>query len=167
MDPYKDPDEFIKNLGAEEFERRIGNARNGFMFGLEMLEKEYDMNSPEGKTAFFQEAARRLIGFEDELERNNYIEAVAGTYRATVESLQKLVAKMAVREGMAKPGGASEAGHRQREAERRRGEDFPENSAYLDDRGQKTVWNHSEVYQSGRFSGTSVPYSGRIFISPV
>ena len=103
MDPYKDPDEFIKNLGAEEFERRIGNARNGFMFGLEMLEKEYDMNSPEGKTAFFQEAARRLIGFEDELERNNYIEAVAGTYRATVESLQKLVAKMAVREGMAKP----------------------------------------------------------------
>ncbi|WP_373269835.1 DNA primase [Mediterraneibacter gnavus] len=103
MDPYKDPDEFIKNLGAEEFERRIGNARNGFMFGLEMLEKEYDMNSPEGKTAFFQEAARRLIGFEDELERNNYIEAVAGTYRATVESLQKLVAKTAVREGMAKP----------------------------------------------------------------
>ena len=53
MDPYKDPDEFIKNLGAEEFERRIGNARNGFMFGLEMLEKEYDMNSPEGKTAVF------------------------------------------------------------------------------------------------------------------
>ena len=103
LKPHKDPDEFIKNLGAEEFERRIGNARNGFMFGLEMLEKEYDMNSPEGKTAFFQEAARRLIGFEDELERNNYIEAVAGTYRATVESLQKLVAKMAVREGMAKP----------------------------------------------------------------
>lgn len=52
MDPYKDPDEFIKNLGAEEFERRIGNARNGFMFGLEMLEKEYDMNSPEGRLHF-------------------------------------------------------------------------------------------------------------------
>ena len=23
MDPYKDPDEFIKNLGAEEYEKRI------------------------------------------------------------------------------------------------------------------------------------------------
>ena len=43
MDPYKDPDEFIKNLGAEEYERRIQNARNGFMFSLEMLEKDYDM----------------------------------------------------------------------------------------------------------------------------
>lgn len=103
MDPYKDPDEFIKNLGAEEFERRIGNARNGFMFGLEMLEKQYDLNTPEGKTAFFQEAARRLIGFEEELERNNYIEAVARTYHATTESLQKLVAKTAVKEGMAAP----------------------------------------------------------------
>ena len=103
MDPYKDPDEFIKNLGAQEFERRIGQARNGFMFGLEMLEKEYDMNSPEGKTAFFRETAKRLIGFEDELERNNYIEAVAGTYHVTAESLQKLVAKTAVSEGMARP----------------------------------------------------------------
>lgn len=52
MDPYKDPDEFIKNLGAEEYEKRIHAARNGFMFSLEMLEKQYDMNSPEGKTDF-------------------------------------------------------------------------------------------------------------------
>ena len=77
MDPYKDPDEFIKKLGAEEYEKRIQNARNGFMFSLEMLEREYDMASPEGKTEFFREAARRLLNFEDELERNNYIEAVS------------------------------------------------------------------------------------------
>ncbi|WP_370866525.1 hypothetical protein, partial [Bifidobacterium adolescentis] len=57
MDPYKDPDEFIKNLGAQEFENRIQNARNGFMFSLEILEREFDMASPEGKTAFFREAA--------------------------------------------------------------------------------------------------------------
>lgn len=103
MEPYKDPDEFIKHLGAEEFEKRIGNARNGFMFGLEILEKNYHMDSPEEKTAFFRETARRLIEFEDELERNNYIEAVARTYHVSSESLQKLVTKTAVREGMAKP----------------------------------------------------------------
>lgn len=33
MEPYKDPDEFIKNLGAEAFEERIRKARNSFMFG--------------------------------------------------------------------------------------------------------------------------------------
>ena len=103
MDPYKDPDEFIRNLGAEEFEKRIMNARNGFMFSLEILEREYDMNSPEGKTAFFRETARRLTGFEDELERSNYIEAVAKAYKVSVESLQKLVTKTAISDGLAKP----------------------------------------------------------------
>nr|WP_294491596.1 DNA primase [uncultured Mediterraneibacter sp.] len=103
MDPYKDPDEFIKNLGADEYEKRIQNARNGFMFGLEMLEKEYDMASPEGKTAFFREVAGRLLAFEDELERNNYIEAVANAYRIGRESLEKLVARTAVGAGMARP----------------------------------------------------------------
>ena len=103
MDPYKDPDEFIKNLGAEEYERRIEEARNGFMFTLEVLERDFDMQSPEGKTAFFREAARRLLTFEDELERNNYIEAVASAYKIRRESLEKLVAKTAVSTGMAKP----------------------------------------------------------------
>ena len=32
MEPYKDPDEFIKNLGAEAFEERIASARNVFMY---------------------------------------------------------------------------------------------------------------------------------------
>ena len=31
MEPYKDPDEFIKNLGTEAFEERINKARNGFL----------------------------------------------------------------------------------------------------------------------------------------
>ena len=97
MDPYKDPDEFIKNLGAEAFEERIRQARNGFMFSLEILEKDYDMNSPEGKTEFYNEVAKRLCNFEEEIERNNYIEAVAKTYHLGYETLRKLVAKMAVK----------------------------------------------------------------------
>ena len=70
---------------------------------LEILQREYDMASPEGKTAFFREAARRLIAFEDELERNNYIEAVAKEYKVSAESLQKLVTKTAISDGLAKP----------------------------------------------------------------
>lgn len=103
MEPYKDPDEFIKNLGAEEFEQRIAGAKNGFMFSLEILEKNYHMDSPEEKTAFFQEVARRLTEFQDELERDNYIEAVAKVYHIKEESLRKMVTKAAVYAGMAKP----------------------------------------------------------------
>lgn len=103
MDPYKDPDEFIKNLGAEAFEERIQKARNGFMFSLEVLEREYDMHSPEGKTEFYHEAAKRLCTFEEEIERNNYIEAVAETYHIGYENLRKLVGTMAVKTGLATP----------------------------------------------------------------
>lgn len=103
MDPYKDPDEFIKNLGAEAFEERINQAKNGFMYSLEVLERDYDMHSPEGKTQFHKEVARRLTTFEEEVERNNYIEAVAERYRIGFENLRNLVGKMAIQTGLATP----------------------------------------------------------------
>ena len=109
MDPYKDPDEFIKNAGAKAFEKRIEEAHNGFMFSIEVLSRQYDMYSPEGKTAFFNEAASKLIEFEDEIERNNYTEAVARAYKVSFDSLQKLVSKVAVLKGMAKPATKPEA----------------------------------------------------------
>lgn len=103
MDPYKDPDEFIKNLGAQAFEERIQKARNGFMFSLEVLEKNYDLNSPEGKTDFMRETAKRLAEFDEEIERNNYIEAVARSYHVGFEDLRKLVVKTAIQTGLAAP----------------------------------------------------------------
>ncbi len=103
MDPYKDPDEFIKNLGAEAFEERIQKARNGFMFSLEMAEKNYDMKSPEGRTDFLKEAAKKLTLFDEEIERSNYIEAVAKAYRVNADELRKLVTKTAIQGGLAKP----------------------------------------------------------------
>lgn len=103
MEPYKDPDEFIKNLGAAAFEERIGKARNGFMFSLEVLEKNYDLQTPEGKTDFMREAARRLTEFDEEIERNNYIEAVAKAYHVGMEDLRKLVGRVAIQTGLAAP----------------------------------------------------------------
>lgn len=52
MDPYKDPDEFIKALGNEEFEKRINDAQNAFLFEIEVLRKNYDITDPEQKTKF-------------------------------------------------------------------------------------------------------------------
>ena len=110
MEPYKDPDEFIKNMGAEAFEERIGKARNGFLYSLEVLRKDFDMHTPEGKTDFMKETARRLSGFTEEIERNNYIEAVAKEYHTGYEELKKLVVKMAVETGMAKPASRPKSG---------------------------------------------------------
>ena len=47
MRPYKDPDEFIKALGAQEYEERIKKAENSFMFQIRIMQAGYDMDDPE------------------------------------------------------------------------------------------------------------------------
>jgi len=94
MKPYKDPDEFIKALGAEEYQKRIDEAKSSFFFEIDVLQTEYDLGDPEQKTKFFHETAKKLIGFREELERNFYIDAVAKAYQIEVEQLRKLVNRL-------------------------------------------------------------------------
>ncbi|MDO4324179.1 MAG: DNA primase [Lachnospiraceae bacterium] len=91
MDPYKDPDEFIKALGTEAFQERIDQAENSFLFELSVLQKSYDMKDPDSKTKFFQAVAARIAEFELEIERENYIEAVTGKFQISFEGMRKMV----------------------------------------------------------------------------
>ncbi len=100
MRPYKDPDEFIKALGAEEYQKRLDEAENSFLFEIRIMQENYDMNDPESKTAFYNEIAQKLLGFSEELERNNYIEAVAEKYQIGFDNLRKLVNNLAVKGGI-------------------------------------------------------------------
>ena len=103
MRPYKDPDEFMKALGREAFEERIGKAENSFFFEIRILEGQFDMNDPEQKTRFHREIAKRLCSFSDEMERENYLQAVSEKYFVSAESLRKLVVSYASQTGLAKP----------------------------------------------------------------
>ncbi|MEY8390242.1 DNA primase [Lachnospiraceae bacterium 45-W7] len=100
MAPYKDPDEFIKANGAQAYEERITQAQNSFMFEIEVLEQQYDLKDPESKTKFYNAIAGRILEFEEELERENYIEAVAEKYQMGFENLRKLVRHQGTRVGI-------------------------------------------------------------------
>lgn len=102
MKPYKDPDEFIKGLGAEAFQERIDKAQNSFMYEISAMEQNYDLTDPDSKTRFFNEVAGRIVGFEEELERNNYIEAVADKYMVSMEALKAMVGNYGNRVGIVK-----------------------------------------------------------------
>ena len=91
MDPYKDPDEFIKNLGTEAFQERIDAAESSFMFEISVLEKNYKLSDPEGRASFMKAMARRLLECPQELERNIYIDAIAGRYGIASEELKRMV----------------------------------------------------------------------------
>ncbi len=103
LEPYKDPDEFIKNLGQDAFKERIKQAENSFFFELRMLQKDYDLSDPESKTRFHREIAKKLCGFSEEVERENYIEAVAQKYHIGFDNLRKLVVSYASQTGLAAP----------------------------------------------------------------
>ena len=91
LKPYKDPDEFIKALGKEEFQKRLDEAVNSFYFEVEVLEKEFDLTDPASKTKFYNELAKKFLVITEKLERSNYIEAIAEKYRIPKNDLEKLV----------------------------------------------------------------------------
>ncbi len=103
MSPHKDPDEFMKAEGKEAFEERIKNAENSFFFEIRILERDYDMKDPEEKTKFHQQIARKLCEFSEDVERDNYLQAVAQKYFIGIENLRKLVMREAGKIGLAKP----------------------------------------------------------------
>lgn len=110
LKPYKDPDEFIKNLGGEAFEERLSTAMDSFMFRISIAESEFAMNEPQGQNGFFQRCAEMLLELPDELERNLYIEAIVRSYgqhfgvnaadlrrRVNIQALKGMPAEMRIR----------------------------------------------------------------------
>ena len=91
MTPYKDPDEFIKALGPEAYQKRIDEAVNAFFFELDLEKEAADLTDPDKKTAFQKTVAARLTGFADVLERENYLTFAAARYGIREETLREMV----------------------------------------------------------------------------
>jgi len=91
MEPYKDPDEFIKNLGPEEFQKRLDEAENSFMFEMRMEEAHYDLKDPDGRTRFIKKIAEMMATFEDEIERESYIRAASEKYGLSFDAMKRQV----------------------------------------------------------------------------
>ena len=114
MRPHKDPDEFIKNMGAEAFRQRIAEAKNSFLFEIDVLKSQYDLEDPEQKTRFYQETARKLLEFPEALERDNYIQAVSREHFIPYEDLKRLVNQLGSRLGSG-PAAAGRRDYEERE----------------------------------------------------
>ncbi|MBQ8148319.1 MAG: DNA primase [Lachnospiraceae bacterium] len=91
MQPYKDPDEFIKAMGAEAFEERIRQSESSVMYQVRVASKKYNQQDPESRTEFQQEAAKIIAALPEPLERDNYIEAVSNQYFMDKKKLTDLV----------------------------------------------------------------------------
>ena len=96
MKPYKDPDEFIKALGREEYQKRIRDAQNSFIFEVRQMAGEYDMSDPDEKAEFTNKTAMKILKVNDEVQRSMYTEAVANEFMISLDLLKGVVKKKAL-----------------------------------------------------------------------
>lgn len=89
----KDPDEFIKIHGADAFSQLVDESVSSFMYEIEELEKIYKLDDPEGKTKFSIAVVKKLLTLENEVERDNYLDAIISEYAIKRVAMESLLAK--------------------------------------------------------------------------
>lgn len=77
MDGAKDPDEFIKKMGAERFKNLIEHSESQIDFRLHNILSKYDISIPEQKVDFLREASALVASFPGNVERQVYSARVA------------------------------------------------------------------------------------------
>lgn len=93
LEPYKDPDEFIKNMGQDAFQDRIDQTEDSFSFELRMMEKGYDLKSPESKLKFRKALVEKMYTLSDQFEDiKPFIEMVCDKYHFGYDEMCSSVA---------------------------------------------------------------------------
>lgn len=91
LDNYKDPDDFLKSEGIEEFEKRIGDALNYIDYGIYINKQKYDITQSEGKIKFTIEIAKIIKGLKSPIEKDVYINKIAKGLDISKEAIEKEV----------------------------------------------------------------------------
>lgn len=98
LKPYKDPDEFIKAEGAEEYQKRVDDAENCYLYSIRMRKRKYNLKDPGGLTLFQRMMADDMVlWFDDNLERMNYVKVLCKEYDMPEDDFLALIRKEAAR----------------------------------------------------------------------
>ena len=90
MKPHKDPDEFIKVLGASEYEKRIINSEDSLKFRIHFQESDYNMSEPMEKSKFINLICGYLVGL-DSFARDEYEKWIEKEYDVNLHELRKRI----------------------------------------------------------------------------
>ena len=77
MNGAKDPDEYIKKFGRDNFRALLDAGRTGFEFKCDSVLAKYDLNVAENKIKAANEMCEYISGVWSEVERDVYIASVA------------------------------------------------------------------------------------------
>ncbi len=90
--PCKDPDEFLNKNGPEEFEKRIEEAENGFLYIEDRVKERYDLSDPEEQYRCKREIVENLWMFGgDEVRMNSYAGSIVSRFGIPASEVSKLL----------------------------------------------------------------------------
>ncbi len=101
VEDAKDPDEYIQKFGADAFLQLIESAKPSFMYEVEQLEKQHNLKDPDSRTKFDIAICEKLLTLDNEIERENYLDAVVDRYKLKRSAVESLLAKLGKNVGIA------------------------------------------------------------------
>ncbi|MBR7184677.1 MAG: DNA primase [Clostridia bacterium] len=97
MNGAKDPDEYIKNHGADRFRQLLANSVTGFAYRLDNVLAQHDPAIPEEKIKASAELCRIIAGSYSHVEREVYLAEAAKRLELPVDVLRNDVEREAKR----------------------------------------------------------------------
>ena len=95
----KDPDEYIKQFGADKFKQLLTDSKGRFEYSMDNILSRYDINSPDDKIKALHEAEKLISETYSSAERDLYIQSVAKMFGVDQKSIKsdvdRIIAKAA------------------------------------------------------------------------
>ncbi|KXZ39741.1 DNA primase [Alkalithermobacter thermoalcaliphilus JW-YL-7 = DSM 7308] len=89
LDKAKDPDEYIRTYGIEEFKNSIQNCISLYEFKINILRKKYNLDIDDERIKFTKEAALLIKEIKSPIEAEYYINLISKIANITPEAIKK------------------------------------------------------------------------------
>ena len=87
----KDPDEFMRKYGIDEFKKAINLSTNHVKFKIDNLKNNFDLNKGEDRVKFAKEASIIIKGIKSPVEVDYYTKYLSSLIDISVESIKREV----------------------------------------------------------------------------
>ena len=85
----KDPDEFMRKYGLDEFKKAINLSTNHVKFKIDNLKNNFDLNKGEDRVKFAKEASIIIKGIKSPVEVDYYTKYLSSLIDISVESIKR------------------------------------------------------------------------------
>ena len=93
----KDPDEYIKQFGADKFKQVLSQSKSKFDYNLENILARYDINLPQDKVKALHESEKLISETYSSAERDIYIQNISKLFGVDAKSIKSDVERIITR----------------------------------------------------------------------